>query len=161
MATSGLLVFGLDADAQRLISLQFQRGRVAKRYEALLRGEPRAERGRVALPLIADWPNRPLQMVDHERGKRAETLWRVLERTSWQHQRATRVEMTPITGKTHQLRVHAMTPCKDGGIGCPIIGDALYDSLFPAERLMLHARSLEFTDPETLRRVRVESIVPF
>jgi len=164
-ATSGLLIFGLDADAQRLISLQFQRGRVEKRYEALLRGEPKTESGRVTLPLITDWPNRPKQKVDHETGKRAETLWRVIGRTSWpvhgQDQPATRVEMTPITGKTHQLRVHAMVASEAGGIGCPIFGDELYDPAFPAERLMLHAKSLAFTDPDSLRRVRVASVVPF
>lgn len=161
MATSGLLVFGLDADAQRLISLQFQRRRVVKRYEALLRGEPETQSGRVTLPLMTDWPNRPMQKVDHEMGKRAETLWQVIERISWQGQIVTRVEMMPITGKTHQLRVHAVTPSENGGIGCPIVGDEIYDSGFPSERLMLHARSLEFTDPETLRRVRVLSTVPF
>jgi tRNA pseudouridine32 synthase / 23S rRNA pseudouridine746 synthase len=160
-ATSGVMVFGLDADAQRLISLQFQYGRVDKRYEALVWGEPAGKAGRVTLPLTADWPNRPMQKVDHEQGKRAETLWRVIGRGEVDGSLVTRLELTPLTGRTHQLRIHAATPAKDGGIGCPIVGDTLYDPQRVAARLMLHARWIEFTDPETLRRVRFESGVPF
>jgi tRNA pseudouridine32 synthase / 23S rRNA pseudouridine746 synthase len=160
-ATSGVMVFGLDADAQRLISLQFQNGRVDKRYEALVWGEPGAEAGRVTLPLVADWPNRPMQKVDHEQGKRAETLWRVIGREALDGSAVTRLELTPLTGKTHQLRLHAAAAAEDGGIGCPIVGDTLYDPERAAVRLMLHARWMEFTDPETLRRVWFESAVPF
>ncbi len=155
------MVFGLDADAQRLISLQFQYGRVDKRYEALVWGEPVEQAGRVTLPIIADWPNRPMQKVDHERGKRAETLWRVIGRGEVDGSVVTRLELKPLTGKTHQLRIHAATAAVDGGIGCPIVGDTLYDPGRSAGRLMLHARWMEFTDPETLRRVRFESAVPF
>lgn len=160
-ATSGLLVVALDAAAQSFISLQFQRRRVEKVYEALVRGVPAARSGRVELPLIADWPNRPRQIVDHERGKRAVTEWRVVEELERNGRPAARLELVPITGKTHQLRVHAMTPAAEGGIGCPIVGDGIYDAEFPAERLMLHARELVLTDPETLRRERISSEAGF
>lgn len=160
-ATSGVMVFGLDADAQRLISLQFQYGRVDKRYEALVWGEPKERAGRVTLPIMADWPNRPMQKVDHEQGKRAETLWRVVGRGEIDGAVVTRVELTPLTGRTHQLRLHAATSVAKGGIGYPMVGDRLYDPGRAAARLMLHARWIEFTDPETLRRVRFESAVPF
>jgi len=156
-ATSGLIVFALDPEAQRHLSMQFQRGRVDKRYIALLRGRPDREQGRVELPLRADWPNRPKQMVDPEHGKRAVTLWRVVGEAG-EH---TRVEFHPITGKTHQLRVHAAAPAEMGGIGCPIVGDELYDPAHPAARLMLHASMLTLTDPDTLRRVTVRSEAPF
>jgi len=155
-ATSGLLVLALDAEAQRFISLQFQRRRVEKVYEALVWGVPEAREGRVELPLRTDWPNRPRQMVDFERGKRAVTQWRVLEETEIDGEPATRLEMRPITGKTHQLRVHAADA---RGIGRPMVGDEIYGR--PDERLMLHARALVLTDPETLRRMRFESPLPF
>lgn len=155
-ATSGLLVLALDAEAQRFISLQFQRRRVEKVYEALVWGVPEAREGRVELPLRTDWPNRPRQMVDFERGKRAVTEWRVLEETEIGGEPASRLEMRPITGKTHQLRVHAADA---RGIGRPMVGDEIYGRA--AERLMLHARELVLTDPETLRRVRVGSVVAF
>jgi tRNA pseudouridine32 synthase/23S rRNA pseudouridine746 synthase len=160
------MVFALDADAQRLISLQFQRQRVDKTYVALLRGRPRQAGGTVELPLRTDWPNRPRQMVDHAEGKPARTQWTMLE-TSAQNAApgsrdgVTRVEMRPTTGKTHQLRIHAATAHDLGGIGCPIVGDELYDPQFPAPRLMLHATTLRFADPDTLRRITFHSPCPF
>lgn len=160
--TSGLLVFALDHDAQRHISLQFQRRRVDKRYIALVRGRPDADQGAVDLPLRTDWPNRPRQMVDLEHGARALTHWRVLgtepDQTGGQR---TRVEFRPITGKTHQLRMHALASRQIGGLGCPIVGDELYDPEHPADRLLLHAGELTMTDPDTLRRVTVRSQAPF
>lgn len=137
MATSGLLLFARGAAAQRALSLDFAERRVAKRYIAVLAGHligPRADRGEdwaeVDLPLIADWPNRPLQKVDHAIGKPSRTRWRVLAHEPGR----TRVELEPITGRSHQLRVHMQA------LGHPIIGDTLYA---PPEaqgpRLLLHA----------------------
>lgn len=151
------MVFALDPDAQRLISLQFARQRVEKRYEAVLRGVPTRDAGEVSLPLRTDWPNRPKQIVDHEQGKAARTLWRVVGVEGVR----TRVELTPLTGKTHQLRVHAASASDAGGIGCPIVGDTLYDAEHAAPRLMLHASFIRFADPDTLRRVAFESPCPF
>lgn len=164
--TSGLIVFALDHDAQRHISLQFQRRRAEKRYVALLRGRPDADAGMVDLPLRTDWINRPRQMVDFEQGARAITHWRVVEVEAGVGPEAaggvrTRVEFRPITGKTHQLRMHAWAGREVGGLGCPIVGDELYDPDHPAERLMLHASELTITDPDTLRRVTVRSEPPF
>ncbi|MBX3322166.1 MAG: RluA family pseudouridine synthase [Phycisphaeraceae bacterium] len=157
-ATSGLMVFALDVEAQKLISLQFQRQGVEKCYEALLRGTPSRQEGCVELPLRADWPNRPRQMVDVVDGRPARTLWRAIESGV---EGTTRVEFRPTTGKTHQLRLHAATPEAQGGIGCPIVGDELYDPQHPAPRLMLHATRLRLSDPDTLRRVEFVSVCPF
>ncbi|KAA0214056.1 MAG: RluA family pseudouridine synthase [Leptolyngbya sp. PLA3] len=160
--TSGLIVFALDHDAQRHISLQFQRRRAEKRYIALLRGRPSQDEGVVDLPLRTDWERRPRQMVDFEHGARAITLWRVLEVAQDETGRQrTRVEFRPITGKTHQLRIHAQAAHRIGGLDCPIVGDVLYDPDHPAGRLMLHASELTITDPDTLRRVTVRSEPPF
>lgn len=162
-ATSGLIVYALDHDAQRHISLQFQRHRAEKRYVALLRGRPETDTGTVELPLRTDWPNRPRQMVDFELGKRALTHWRRIEEFPAEAggEVRTRVEFRPITGKTHQLRMHAAVALEFGGLGCPIVGDELYDPEHPADRLMLHASELTVTDPDTLRRVTARSLPPF
>ncbi|GAB4384400.1 MAG: RluA family pseudouridine synthase [Phycisphaerales bacterium] len=162
-ATSGLLVFALDPDAQRFLSLQFQRRRAIKRYIALLRGRPSGNRGTIELPLRTDWPRRPRQMVDFVHGKQALTHWRTLDESAppARGEVRTRVEFCPITGKTHQLRVHAAWPAEQGGLGCPIVGDVLYDPDHPAERLMLHASELTITDPDTLQRVTVHAPPPF
>ncbi len=161
--TSGLIVFALDHDAQRHLSLQFQRRRADKRYIALLRGRPAQDEGVVDLPIRADWPNRPRQKVDFEQGTRAITQWRVLgvEDSGEPGGVRTRVEFRPITGKTHQLRMHAWVSREIGGLGCPIVGDALYDADQPGERLLLHASELTITDPDTLRRLTVRSEPPF
>jgi tRNA pseudouridine32 synthase / 23S rRNA pseudouridine746 synthase len=133
MATSGLLLFARGAAMQRALSLDFAERRVAKRYIALLAG--RLDSGSVwaeiDLPLIADWPNRPRQKVDLEAGKPSLTRYRPLE-----HDGAhTRVELEPVTGRTHQLRVHMRA------LGHPIVGDTLYGGP-PATRLFLHAHHL-------------------
>lgn len=161
--TSGLIVFALDHDAQRHLSLQFQRRRVEKRYIALLRGRPGGDEGVVDLPLRADWHNRPRQLVDLEHGARAITHWRVIGVEDFGESGGvrTRVEFRPVTGKTHQLRMHAWADRSVGGLGCPIVGDELYDADHPGRRLMLHASELTVTDPNTLRRVTVRSDTPF
>jgi len=117
MATSGLLVFARGPDMQRALSLAFQDRGVSKRYVAVVHGLVQPDDGVVDLPLIADWPNRPRQMVCHERGKPSQTRFQVLARDAVTAQ--TRVALEPITGRSHQLRVHMLA------LGHPIVGDPL------------------------------------
>lgn len=154
METSGLLLFARFGDAQRQFSELFATGQVDKTYTAIVNGEPDPETGVIDLPLIRDWPNRPRQMVDHEKGKPAQTKWRVLERLDGR----TRMELKPVTGRTHQLRVHM------DAIGHPILGDNLYgtdESRAEADRLMLHATRLKLKNPFTGHTIDVTSRPPF
>jgi tRNA pseudouridine32 synthase/23S rRNA pseudouridine746 synthase len=154
-ATSGVMLFGLGAAAQRALSIAFAQRRVAKRYEALVHGLPAQDAGQIDLPLAADWPNRPRQQVDRERGKPSHTAWRVLARDAVA-QRA-RMALEPLTGRSHQLRVHL------AAIGHPIIGDPLYAGAGQpgAPRLMLHACGLRFVHPVHGHALEIESAVPF
>ncbi|WP_352284354.1 pseudouridine synthase, partial [Pseudoalteromonas sp. Q18-MNA-CIBAN-0097] len=102
---SGILCLAMNKAAHRHLSMQFQERETAKRYIARVYGQLEAETGSVDLPLICDWPNRPKQMVDHDRGKPSLTHFKILER----EENATRVELTPITGRSHQLRVHMLS----------------------------------------------------
>lgn len=139
--TSGLMVFARTRLAQRHLGWQFERRQVEKTYVARVQGRVAAEAGRIDLPLICDWPNRPLQMVCHMRGKPAVTEWRVLAREA----EATRLELTPLTGRSHQLRVHLKA------LGHPILGDRFYappEAIAAAPRLQLHAARLAFRHPE-------------
>jgi len=138
-ATSGLLLLARGAAAQRELSQAFATRRVGKRYVAVVAGRLAQDELEIDLPLLTDWPNRPRQMVDAQRGKPSQTRLRVLARTA----DSTRVELVPLTGRTHQLRVHLMA------IGHAILGDALYAS--PADaarapRLLLHASELVLED---------------
>lgn len=138
--TSGLVVLGLSAEAHRGLSIGFERRRVEKTYVAEVAGLVVGEAGVIDLPLAADWPNRPMQMVDHKRGRRAVTEWQVLSRG----ETTTKIELTPATGRSHQLRVHMLE------LGHPILGDTFYapDAVFEAApRLMLHAKRLSFDHP--------------
>ncbi len=155
--TSGLMVLALNPQAHRALSRQFMHRKTGKRYEALLDGEVTDDEGKVELPLIVDWPNRPRQMVCYERGKPAQTLWRVVDRADGR----TRVDFRPVTGRTHQLRVHSVTPRDRGGIGAPILGDPLYSDPIRAPRLMLHAAMLAFFEPLTGEWLKFESAAPF
>jgi len=157
METSGLLVVGLTAAAQRDLSGQFEARRVRKGYAALLAGEVAEDSGEVSLPLRPDLLRRPFQIVDAVHGRAAVTRYRVVARETDR----TRVEFEPVTGRSHQLRVHAATMRAAGGLGCPIIGDVLYGDASTGERLMLHATRLAFTEPGTGRGVEFESAVPF
>lgn len=155
METSGLMVFGLDAEAQRALSMQFEARAVRKRYAALLEGTLAHERGVVELPIRMDPDNRPIQVVDFVQGKPSVTRYRVL---AYETDR-TRVEFEPITGRTHQLRVHS---ANKNGLGAPIVGDVLYGSGEQSgERLMLHATELSFFDPDTGRERSFSSASPF
>ena len=152
--TSGLMVFARTKLAQRHLNWQFERRQVSKTYVARVAGSIAAEAGRIDLPLASDWPNRPLQMVCHDRGRPSVTDWRVLDREA----AATRVELRPLTGRSHQLRVHLLS------LGHPILGDVFYAppaALAAAERLQLHAHRLGFRHPIGGAPVDFESPVPF
>lgn len=154
MATSGLLVFARGKLMQRRLSDAFAKREVGKRYVAVVAGRVGHDSGEINLPLITDWPNRPLQKVDFELGKPSVTRYRVLERFA----DGTRVELEPVTGRSHQLRVHLLS------MGHPILGDALYAPaavLARAPRLLLHARWVSFVHPVTRQVVCFESEVPF
>ncbi|MEM9716030.1 MAG: pseudouridine synthase [Pseudomonadota bacterium] len=137
MDTSGVMIFALGAAAHRHLGLQFERRVVSKRYLAKVEGEVTAPRGRIDLPLITDWPNRPLQKICHETGKRSITRFVVLGRG-----KTSCVALYPRTGRSHQLRVHMKA------LGHPILGDRLYGDPASAHRLMLHAERLRFRDPK-------------
>lgn len=154
MDTSGVTVFARTRAAQRHLGLQFERRKVEKTYLAVVDGIVAQDSGTVELPLIVDWPNRPLQMVDHDRGKPARTDWRVLARDD----RTTRMELRPLTGRSHQLRVHMQS------LGHSILGDRLYatpGARDRAPRLLLHASEIAFCHPLTGQQNHFHSHVPF
>lgn len=143
MSTSGILLMARGPDAQRALSRAFELRSTQKRYTAVVDGRLEGE-GEIDLPLITDWPNRPRQMVDHAIGKPSLTYWRALAYDA--ERDATRVELTPVTGRSHQLRVHLLA------LGHPILGDDIYASpsaLAKADRLLLHACYLALTHPFT------------
>lgn len=150
--TSGLVLLARGAAAQRALSMQFEQRRVHKRYQALVQGVLAEDAGEIALPLICDWPNRPRQMVDIANGKPSLTRWKVLERDAQQNQ--TRVALEPVTGRSHQLRVHL------AAIGHVIVGDTFYGAQ-PAERVCLHACELGFDHPGSGQRLMLQSLLPF
>ncbi|MEM8790726.1 MAG: pseudouridine synthase [Pseudomonadota bacterium] len=154
LETSGIMVFAMNPRAQRLINGQFERRVVEKTYVARVAGTVVEESGTIDLPLIADWPNRPMQKVCHAQGKAALTEWQVIERESG----ATRLELSPKTGRSHQLRVHLRE------IGHPILGDPFYapePAYRAAPRLQLHATRLRLRHPEDGRWCAWESPAPF
>lgn len=156
METSGLIVLARGKEMHRLLSLRFQERRVHKRYLAVVEGIVAAEHGAIDLPLLADWPNRPRQKIDFEHGKAAYTRFRVLQRDY--AKRTSHVELEPVTGRSHQLRVHMQS------LGHAILGDRLYASpqaMDVSERLLLHACLLAFTHPATQQAMRFSSAAPF
>ena len=141
MATSGIIVVALTKAAERELKRQFREREPKKTYIARIWGHPEKDEGLVDLPLICDWPNRPKQKVCFETGKAAQTEWRILE---YCDDLSCRVELKPITGRSHQLRVHMLA------LGHPILGDGFYahpEAKALAERLLLHAESLTITHP--------------
>jgi len=153
-ATSGLMVLARGADAQRTLSRAFAERRVAKHYTAIVGGLLVGAAGTIELPLAADWPNRPRQQVDAVHGKASITHWRVLGYDAAVD--TTRVELEPLTGRSHQLRVHLQA------IGHPIVGDVLYaPPALAAPRLMLHASGLALLHPYDARRLNFSSVAPF
>jgi tRNA pseudouridine32 synthase / 23S rRNA pseudouridine746 synthase len=140
MGTSGLMVFARGPEVHRQLSKAFADRQVHKRYVAIVEGVVTGDGGSIDAPLVADWPRRPLQKVDHEVGKPSLTHWQVQQRTA----DSTRLLLTPVTGRSHQLRVHLQS------IGHPIRGDELYaPHPLRANRLLLHAQQLSFSHPET------------
>lgn len=146
MDTSGLMVLGLTTAAHRHLSAQFAERSVVKQYLALLEGDVAGESGEIALRFRLDPARRPYQVYDPIQGKLGISRWRKIEERIGQ----TLVDFTPLTGRTHQLRLHASHP---EGLGCPIVGDRLYGAGRPGEQLMLHASVLEFTHPENGERL--------
>lgn len=155
MCTSGLMVMALDADIQRRLNTLFSERRVEKRYTAVVAGQPQSASGDIRLPLICDWPNRPRQKVDLEQGKPALTHYRVIDTGPPDR---SRLELTPVTGRTHQLRVHMQA------MGHAILGDRLYGDeavQAMAPRLLLHASVLRFPHPVGDQPLCCESPAPF
>ncbi|RDI23593.1 ribosomal large subunit pseudouridine synthase A [Pseudacidovorax intermedius] len=156
MATSGLILMARSLAVQRMLGEAFASRQVWKRYEAIVDGALESKHWQtIDLPLMADWPNRPLQKVDAA-GKPSLTRWRTLQ---WLPERAgTHVLLEPQTGRSHQLRVHM------AALGHPILGDALYGNArvaAAAPRLLLHATVLQLRHPMTGEALRIESTAPF
>lgn len=153
--TSGILLLARDCQTHRQLSQQFQQRQIHKVYEAVLTAKLELDAGTIRLPLWADPTNRPRQSVDWQRGKSSLTQFRVLECSD-----LTRVELVPLTGRTHQLRVHA---ADSQGLNAPILGDRLYGDRADcgADRLHLHARELHFQHPQTGNVLALQCEVPF
>jgi len=152
MDTSGLILAAKSLAGYKHLQNQFLKRTVKKRYVAVLAGYTRSEEGTIDLPLRVDLDNRPGQLVCHEHGKAALTRYSVLERSKGK----TRIHFFPVTGRTHQLRVHA---AHAEGLNCAILGDVLYGT--KGERLYLHAEVLEFNHPVSGKRIRVEAEAEF
>lgn len=155
MDTSGIFVMALNKTAQAHIGKQFERRKVVKNYIADVWGALEGgSSGKIDLPLRCDWPNRPLQMVCREHGKAAQTNWEIQERRG----DSTRMKLNPLTGRSHQLRVHM------AALGHPILGDRFYaheQALNAAGRLMLHAENLTLHHPQDGRLMRFTEPCPF
>ncbi|MCX7552923.1 RluA family pseudouridine synthase [Marinicella sp. S1101] len=149
METSGLIIMAMNKPAHVNLGQQFEQRKVHKSYVARVYGHPKDDAGSVDKPLICDWPNRPKQMVDYDHGKQALTHWQVLKKEGL----TTLIELKPITGRSHQLRVHMKA------IELPIVGDQLYAegaALSHADRLQLHSQLVEFSHPTTDKKLRFE-----
>lgn len=154
LQTSGLMVLALDRQAHRHLSRQFQSHQVIKRYQAIVEKRIETAAGTITLPFRLDPENRPQQIYDPINGKEAVTLWRRIGA----HPRGSRIEFTPLTGRTHQLRVHSAHPL---GLGAAIVGDRLYGSGTEGERMLLHASFLSFNHPGHGRIVEFRCAPPF
>ncbi|MEH1946059.1 MAG: pseudouridine synthase [Nostoc sp.] len=152
--TSGILLLARDRQTHRQLSQQFQQRQVHKVYEAILSGVLTVEQGKIELPLWGDPENRPEQKVDWQHGKPSLTHFQVIAREG----DYTRVEFTPLTGRTHQLRVHAADV---QGLGITILGDRLYGCRAVTSRLHLHARELRFKHPQLEKPLHLQAITPF
>ena len=154
MDTSGVIIFALSKSTQRSLNLQFEKRIVKKLYEARVFGNIKEDNGFIDLPLIVDWPNRPLQKIDVKEGKSALTHWQVLDREG----DVTRVALMPETGRTHQLRVHMMS------LGHTILGDRFYGNVAEinlANELQLHAKELMIHHPENGKKITFKAPLPF
>ena len=154
MDTSGVIIFALSKSTQRSLNLQFEKRIVKKLYEARVFGNITEDNGFIDLPLIVDWPNRPLQKIDAKEGKSALTHWQVLDREG----DVTRVALMPETGRTHQLRVHMMS------LGHTILGDRFYGNVAEinlANELQLHAKDLMVFHPKNGKKITFKAPLPF
>ncbi|SEI08668.1 tRNA pseudouridine32 synthase / 23S rRNA pseudouridine746 synthase [Rheinheimera pacifica] len=149
MATSGIVVMALTANSQRELNRQFQQRETEKHYIARVNGRVEADSGSINLPLICDWPNRPKQKVCFEYGKPSLTHYQVLQR----EEHYSRLKLTPVTGRSHQLRVHLQW------LQHPIVGDKFYGDA--KGRLQLHAEKLILTHPTTGQRLHFITKSPF
>lgn len=151
--TSGIMIFALTKLAQRKLGRAFETKRVKKRYIARVWGEVAESKGTIDLPLIVDWPNRPLQHVNYETGKPAVTDWERMEVVDG----TTRMKLMPRTGRSHQLRVHMLE------LGHPILGDPFYADgpALAFQRMMLHAEGLKLEHPITGKMERFEAPCPY
>jgi len=162
MATSGLMIMALNKPAHVAISRQFEQRKTQKSYLARVWGAVEQANGTVDLPLICDWPNRPKQKVDHENGKQSLTHYQVISEditnSSTISETSTLLELTPVTGRSHQLRVHMLA------LGHPILGDRLYahpQALAMSSRLQLHAAKLSLFHPKTEQAINFTAPCPF
>lgn len=159
MDTSGIMVLALTPESCRNLGMQFENRNVQKTYTAQVWGTIKEETGRVDLPIAKDWDNRPLQRIDPENGKPSQTDWRVIARESTtQENDTTRIALTPVTGRSHQLRIHMKA------LGHPILGDTFYAhdaAQKAADRLMLHAETLTFDHPTDKNRISFTASCPF
>ena len=156
MATSGLMLFARASEVQRRLSMAFEQRKVSKRYVAVVHGCELDDAGEINLPLLTDWPNRPLQKVDFAQGKASLTRYTVITRDLAQN--SSRLLLEPVTGRSHQLRVHLRE------LGHPIWGDALYappNVLALSPRLLLHASALRLSHPATDELLQFDSAPPF
>ena len=154
MDTSGVIIFALSKSTQRSLNLQFEKRIVKKLYEARVFGNIKEDNGFIDLPLIVDWPNRPLQKIDAKEGKSALTHWQVIDREG----DVTRVALMPETGRTHQLRVHMMS------LGHTILGDRFYGNVAEinlANELQLHAKDLMIIHPKNGKKITFKAPLPF
>jgi len=154
MATSGLLIMALNRPAHGHIGRQFERRQIKKTYIARVFGKVNDDEGSIDLPLRCDWPNRPKQMVDFDNGRKALTHWKILDRK----EKETRLKLMPVTGRSHQLRVHTLA------IGHPILGDEFYaheEALSMAARLQLHAYEIELHHPHYKEKISFRAPLPF
>lgn len=150
--TSGIMLISKDLDSHKFLQKQFMDKTIQKRYCAVLEGTLDKSEGEVNLPLAVDEDNRPMQKVDFESGRKALTKWRLISNND----KKSMVTFIPVTGRTHQLRVHAAHP---KGLDAPIIGDTLYGN--KAERLMLHAEYIQFKHPQNGRIMQFENMASF
>lgn len=155
METSGVFIMARSKEVQANLGKQFEQRKTEKTYIARVSGHPQKTEGLIDLPLRCDWPNRPKQMVCYEHGKPSQTYWRVLDKEA---NNIARLELKPITGRSHQLRVHLKE------IGHPILGDPFYApeiALNAAKRLQLHAQSLKIFHPKDNQAVFFLDSAPF
>lgn len=150
--TSGVMIFARNKAAQGFLGQEFEQRRAKKTYVARVSGNLTSESGRVDLPIGVDWPNRPRQMVDPVNGRAAVTDWQVIDRSEGE----TRVRLSPLTGRSHQLRVHMLA------LGHPILGDPIYAETPEVHpRLMLHAETLALHHPDSKDWVSFAAPCPF